>query len=149
MPKPPIPEPVPPEELVALARGVIRANRFPFLATTDGSEPRVRPVTLSWEDGFQIFFVSLRRFHKTVELAANPRAEFCFMDEKHDQVRVTGIAEEVNDRALRERAWNQDPLLPGYLGTMENPEFMLWRVRPTRVRYMKEWAIDYHEVPLP
>jgi general stress protein 26 len=148
MPKP-IPEPAKPEELVALARGVIRANRFPFLATMDGNEPRVRPVTLSWEDGFQIFFVSLRHFHKTVELAANPRAEFCFMDEKHDQVRIAGTAEVVTDRALLERAWNQDPLLSRYLGTIDNPEFMLWRVRPTRVRYMKEWAIDYQEVPLP
>lgn len=149
MPKPPIPEPVAPEELVAVARGVIRANRFPFLATIDGEEPRLRPVTLSWEDGFQIYFVSLRRFHKTIELARNPRAEFCFMDEKHDQVRVSGIAEVVTDRALLERAWNQDPLLSRYLGTIDNPEFMLWRVRPGRVRYMKEWAIDYQDVPLP
>ena len=145
----PVPETIPPEELPERARGVIRGDRFPFLATVDGNLPRVRPVTLSWEEGFQIFFVSLRRFHKTVELAANPNAELCFMDEKHDQVRVTGVAEVVTERALLQRAWDQDPLLPRYLGTIDNPEFILYRVRPTRVRYMKEWAIDYHEVPLP
>jgi general stress protein 26 len=145
----PIPEPVNPEELVKLAHGVIEGNRFPFLATTDADQPCLRPVTLSWEDGFNIYFVSLRRFHKTKELAANPKAEFCFMDEKHDQVRVSGIAEVVTDRALLQRAWNQDPLLQRYLGSIDNPEFMLWRLRPKRVRYMKEWALDYHEVPLP
>jgi general stress protein 26 len=145
----PAPAPVAPEELVSLARGVIRENRFPFLATMDGDEPRLRPVTLSWEEGFQIYFVSLRRFHKTVELASNPKAEFCFMNEKHDQVRISGVAEVVTDQALRKSAWDQDPLLPRYLGSLDNPEFMLWRVRPTRVRYMKEWSIDYHEVPLP
>jgi general stress protein 26 len=144
----PIPQPIDPKKLPELARGVIQGDRFPFLATIDGQEPRVRPVTLSWEDGFQVFFVSLRRFHKTVELAANPHAELCFMDEKHDQVRIAGVAEAVTERALLERAWSQDPLLPKYLGTINNPEFMLWRVRPTRVRYMKEWDIDYHEVPL-
>jgi general stress protein 26 len=145
----PVPETIRPEQLPERARAVIRGNRFPFLATVDGNLPRVRPVTLSWEEGFQIFFVSLRRFHKTVELEANPNAELCFMDEKHDQVRVTGVAEVVTDRALLQRAWDQDPLLPRYLGTIDNPEFILYRVRPTRVRYMKEWAIDYHEVPLP
>lgn len=145
----PVPETIKPEELPERARAVIRGNRFPFLATVDGDQPCVRPVTLSWEEGFQIYFVSLRRFHKTVELAANPRAEFCFMDEKHDQVRIRGIAEVVTDRVLLQRAWDQDPLLPRYLGSIDNPEFMLYRVRPTRVRYMKEWAIDYHEVPLP
>jgi general stress protein 26 len=145
----PIPAPVDPAQLPSLARGVIQGNRFPFLASMDGDEPRVRPVTLSWEEGFHIYFVSLRRFHKTVELAANPKAEFCFMDEKHDQVRISGIAEVVTDRALLQRAWDQDPLLPRYLGSIDNPEFMLWRVKPTRVRYMKEWAIDYDEVPLP
>ena len=145
----PAPAPVRPEDLPELARAVIRGDKFPFLATVDGKEPRVRPVTLSWEDGFRIYFVSLRRFHKTVELAANPNAEVCFMDEKHDQVRVAGVAEIVTERPLLERAWNQDPLLPRYLGTIENPEFMLWRIRPTRVRYMKEWAIEYHEVPIP
>jgi len=145
----PTPARIDPAELEELARAVVRADRFPFLATADGNQPCVRPMTLCWEDGFAVYFVSLRRFHKTVELAANPKAELCFMNDKHDQVRITGVAELVSDGALRQRAWDQDPLLPRYLGSIENPEFMLWRVRPTRVRYMKEWAIDYHEVPLP
>jgi hypothetical protein len=25
---------------------------------------------------------------------------------------------------------------------------VLYRIRPARVRYMQEWALDYHEVPL-
>lgn len=144
----PVPPPVDPDKLVDLARGVIRGNRFPFLATADGDQPRLRPVTLSWEEDFRLYFVSLRRFHKTVELGENPKAELCFMDDTHDQVRVSGVAEVVTDRALLQRAWDLDPLLPRYLGTIDNPEFMLWRVRPTAVRYMKEWELDYHEVPL-
>ena len=30
---------------------------------------------------------------------------------------------------------------------VENPDFILYRVVPTRVRFMKEWALTYHEVP--
>lgn len=144
----PTPSPISGDELVKLARGIIESDRFPFLASVDGEEPRVRPVTLSWEENFTTYFVSLRRFHKTVELAANPNVEFCFMDVKHDQVRISGTAEIVTDRELLQRAWDRDPLLQKYLRTLDNPEFMLWRVRPRRVRYMKEWELDYHEVPL-
>ena len=38
-------------------------------------------------------------------------------------------------------------LLRQYLGTIDNPELIVYRIRPNRVRYMKEWALDYHEVP--
>ena len=35
-----------------------------------------------------------------------------------------------------------------YVGKPDNPELIVYRIRPTRVRYMREWALDYHEVPL-
>jgi general stress protein 26 len=148
MPRP-VPEPIDAEKLPELARGVIRAGKFPLLATVDGDQPRVRPMTLSWEEEFTTYYVSLRRFHKTVELERNPKVEVCFLDEHHSQVRISGVAEIVTDAGLRERAWKQDPLIPRFLGTIDNPEFMLWRVRPDRVRYMKEWSLDYHDVPFP
>ena len=137
------------EELVRLAREVIAGDRFPLLATVDGDQPRLRPMTLGWAEDFTTYYVSLRRFHKTVELAVNPKVEVCFLNEHHDQVRLSGIAEEASEPELRRRAWDNDPLLRRYLGTIENPEFLLWRVIPKRVRYMKEWALDYEEVPLP
>jgi hypothetical protein len=39
-------------------------------------------------------------------------------------------------------------LLGAYLETVDRSQFVLYRVRPTRVRYMKEWAAEYTEVPL-
>jgi hypothetical protein len=30
---------------------------------------------------------------------------------------------------------------------LDNPELIVYRIRPARVRFMKEWALDYHEVP--
>jgi general stress protein 26 len=145
---PPIPPPIPPEQVPVLARGVVAACKFPLFASVDGDQPRVRPMTLSWEENFTTYYVSLRRFHKTVELAANPKVEICFLDDDHNQVRISGIAEVVTDAALRQRAWDADPLLRRYLGTLDNPEFMLLRVVPGRVRYMKEWALDYLDVPV-
>ena len=44
--------------------------------------------------------------------------------------------------------WEKNPLLRQYLGTPDNPELVLYRLVPARVRFMREWALEYHEVPL-
>ena len=98
-------------------------------------------------DGFTVYVASLRQYHKTQEIAANPRVELCYLDDRHDQVRLTGTAEVLADRALLQQIWDANPLLRQYLGSIDNPELIVYRIRPTRVRFMKEWALDYHEVP--
>jgi general stress protein 26 len=148
MSKRPTPEPVDPGQLPALALAVIAADRFPRLATLDGEQPRVRPVSPVRTDGFTVYVANLRRYHKTQELAANPRCELCYLSPDHDQVRITGVAEIVDDRALLDEIWRTNPLLRAYLGAPDDPELVVYRIRPTRVRFMREWALDYHEVPL-
>lgn len=144
----PASEPIPPQRLVDLARAVVQADRFPYLATIDGDQPRVRPVSPVKTDGFTIYVANLRSYHKTEEIAANPRVELCYLDDHHDQVRITGLAEVVTERPLLQEIWDSNPLLRQYLGSLDNPTLIVYRIRPNRVRYMKEWALDYHEVPL-
>jgi general stress protein 26 len=147
MPKPQ-PKPVQPEELPALVLAVMKNQRFPMLASVDGDQARVRPVTATWNDGYTVYFANLKRFKKTAEMTANPHVELCYLDQNDDQVRITGVAELVTERATLEEAFKRDALLRQYLGGPDNPEFTLWRVRPTRVRFMREWALDYFEVPI-
>ena len=148
MPKP-TPAPLDPGQVLAAAEAVIKADRFPYLATVDGDQPRVRPVSPVRTDGFTVYVANLRGYHKTSEIAANPRVELCYLDDRHDQVRITGTAEVVDDPPLLQAIWDANPLLRQYLGRVDNPDLIVYRVRPDRVRYMKEWALDYHEVPLP
>ena len=143
----PVPTPVAPSELAARALAVIRADRFPHLATIDGDQPRLRPGSPVRTDGFVVYVANLRSYHKTAEIAANPKVELCYLDDHHDQVRLTGVAEVVTDRGLLQEIWDANPLLRQYLGRVDNPELIVYLVRPTRVRFMKEWALDYHEVP--
>jgi general stress protein 26 len=145
-----IPAPILPAEAEALAHEVIRHAKFPMLATVDGSgQPRVRPISPVRVDGFTIYVANLRRYGKTRELSANPRCELCYLDEQHDQVRITGNAEILTDPAALHAIWEANPLLRRYLGTADNPELIIYRIRPTRVRFMREWALDYIEVPFP
>jgi len=144
----PVPEPIDPADLPELARSVIVRARFPQLATMDGDQPRLRPVSPVRTDGFTIYIANLRSYHKTAEIAANPKVELAYLDEHHDQVRITGVAEVVEDRPTLQEIWDGNPLLRQYLGTIDNPELIVYRVVPNRVRFMREWALEYHDVPL-
>jgi len=143
----PIPEPIDPSRVADLALAVIAADRFPYLATLDGDQPRLRPVSPVRTDRFTVYVANLRSYHKTAEIAANPKVELCYLDDKHDQVRITGVAEVLTDRAILQEIWDANPLLRQYLGTIDNPALIVYRIRPNRVRFMREWALDYHEVP--
>jgi general stress protein 26 len=144
----PIPVPLEPAKVRELALAVVQADRFPYLATIDGDQPRLRPVSPVRTDGFTVYVANLRAYHKTQEIAANPKVELCYLDEHHDQVRITGVAEALSDRKLLQEIWDANPLLRQYLGSIDNPQLIVYCIRPTRVRFMREWALEYINVPL-
>jgi general stress protein 26 len=144
----PILPPLEPAKVLELAHAVVKADRFPYLATIDADQPRLRPVSPVRTDGFTVYVANLRSYHKTQEIAANPKVELCYLDDHHDQVRITGVAEVVTERPLLQEIWDANPLLRQYLGSIDNPMLIVYRIKPTRVRFMKEWALDYHEVPI-
>ena len=147
MPKPQ-PAKIDPDQVPELAREVIKKAKFPMLATMDGDQPRVRPVSPVRVDGFTIYIANLKSYEKTAQIEANPKVELCYLDEDHNQVRITGRAEVVTDRPLLEDIWRKNRLLEHYLGSIDNPELVVYRVVPGRVTFMQEWALTYWEVSL-
>ncbi|HEX8916696.1 MAG TPA: pyridoxamine 5'-phosphate oxidase family protein [Humisphaera sp.] len=147
MPKPE-PAPIDPADLPRLARDTMAAAKFPVLASIDGDRPRARPVSPVRTDGFTVCVANLRAYHKTQEIAANPHVELCYVDDHHNQVRIEGSAEVLTDRPLLEQIWAENPLMRQFLGSLDNPQLVIYRVAPARVRYMREWALSYHDVPL-
>ncbi len=130
------------------ALAVIKKAKFPFLATVDGDQARVRPVSPVLVEGFTLYVANLKSYGKTREIAACPKVEVCYLDDQHDQVRITGVAEVLTDEAKKAEIWASAPLLRKYLGTPDNPELIIYVIRPERVRFMREWALEYVEVPL-
>ncbi len=145
MPKPE-PEKLSPKEAREEALRVVREDRFPFLATMDGDQPRLRPVSPVRTEGFVVYVANLLSYGKTAEIAANPKVELCYLDKGHDQVRITAVAEVEGARKTLESIWHENPLLRQYLGSIDNPELVIYRMTPSRVRFMREWALEYHEV---
>jgi general stress protein 26 len=144
----PQPKPIDPAEVRKLALAVVAADRFPDLATVDGDQPRVRPVSPVRTDGFTVYVANLRMYHKTGEIAANPKVELCYLDPHHNQVRITALAEVVTDRTLLEEIWDANPLMRQFLGSLDNPQLIVYRMTPQQVRYMQEWALEYMEVAI-
>ncbi len=144
----PTPQPVEPDEVKSLAEGVLKADRFPYLASMDGDQPRLRPVSPVRTDGFTVYVANLRGYHKTKEIEANPKVELCYLDDQHDQVRITGVAHIVDDRKMLQQIWDANPLLRNYLGSIDNPDLIVYRIEPAEVRFMREWALEYYDVPL-
>jgi general stress protein 26 len=142
----PHPQPIDPSRVRDLALAVVAADRFPMLATMDNDQPRLRPVSPVKTQEFTVYVANLRMYHKTMEIAANPKVELCYMDDGHNQVRITGIADVESDRGVLQEIWDSNALLRQYLGSLDNPQLIVYRIRPTRVRYMQEWALEYYEV---
>ena len=144
----PTPQPIDPATLPELAREVVRRTRFPMLATVEGDQPRVRPVSPVRTEGFTVFIANLRSYHKTAEIEQVPKVELCYLSDEHDQVRITAVAEVVTDPGVLQTIWDDNPLLRQYLGSIDDPQLVVYRMRPKQVRLMREWALEYHEVPL-
>ena len=101
----PEPESIDPAQLSKLARDVMNEAKFPMLASIDGEQPRLRPVSPVKTDGFTVYVANLKAYHKTQEIAANPKVELCYMDSKHDQVRITGEAQVLSDESEIQAIW--------------------------------------------
>jgi len=143
------PEPaIPQDELRRVALETMRAAKFPMFASVDRDQPRLRPVSPVKTEEFTVFVASMRSSGKTEELDRNSKVELCYLSEGHDQVRITGVVELVTDARVRQQIWDENPLLRAYLKSIDNPEFILYKVAPQRVRFMREWALEYQEVSL-
>ncbi len=137
-----------PQQVRGLALRAVKECRFPIFCSVEGDAPRSRPVSPAYVDGFTVWIGSMLSSGKTEQLRRNDKVELCFMTEEHDQVRIQGRAVETTDSAKRLEIWNRYTLLRKYFRDVDNPEFVLYEVRPERVLFMKEWELAYKEVPL-
>ena len=136
------------EKLPEIAIECMNEAKFPVLATVDDNQPRARPVSPVKTEGFTVYVANLRQYGKTQEIKANPKVELCYISSSHDQVRISGVATILNDKAEIEEIWKTNPLLRKYLGNSDNPELIIYKILPNDVRFMREWALEYYQVPI-
>jgi general stress protein 26 len=139
-----------PADVVEMAKKTMQLAKFPMLATVDPrGHPRARPISPVRTEGFTVYVANLRSYGKTAEIASEPRVELVYLAPDHNQVRISGTAEVLTDADLIKEIWDGNALLRKYLGSPDNLELIIYKVVPERVRFMVEWALQYHEIPLP
>jgi uncharacterized pyridoxamine 5'-phosphate oxidase family protein len=82
------------------------------LATAKDNQPKVRGMLLYRADENGIIFHTgaFKSLHQ--EIASNPQVELCFMDmPNHQQIRITGIAEQIDNLDLKKEIVNHREFL--------------------------------------
>ena len=134
---------------------IITSCVYGNLATigADGKTPRVRPVCAFLQEDFSILVPSHTNTRTIEELEKNPRAEICFVDAEHWQVRAACAVEIVVDEAVKKHLIEttlQPKLWRGFFPDGEKDErFVLYRLLPESFEWMKEWELKYRRVDVP
>jgi general stress protein 26 len=115
-----------------------------YLATAEGTQPRVRPVTLiDLEQRFWI--VTGAKSAKAAQIRKNPNVEFCLpltQDDRTGYVRVAGVAEAVEDRPTRARIASQIAFFGDHWDSPDDPDFTLLRISRVAVEYLAPGATE-------
>jgi uncharacterized pyridoxamine 5'-phosphate oxidase family protein len=121
-------------------------NGLGYLATTEGDQPRVRPMLL-WranEEGFYFCGLAPKNVWKQIE--ANPKVEVCFYNnasgpEGWRVLRVSGEAEFLDDLALKEQVLEDRPFYRDYgSGEPDDPTYPVIRIPHGEAWF---WTAEY------
>jgi general stress protein 26 len=140
-----------PETRETISR-IIKSCVYGNLATiaADRKAPRVRPVCAVLQDDLTILVPTHSATRKIDEIAGCSEVEICFVDSEHWQVRVAGIAEAVDDEAVKRRLIEttlSPKLWRGFFPDAErDTRFVLYSIRPRSFEWMKEWELEYRRV---
>jgi len=92
-----------------------KASNFSFFATSDGDQPRVRPVSAMVEDDMSVWVATSAASRKVQQLKKNPKVSLAFVQQPQGDKAATiiGEAEIVEAMEQKKRVWglaSYDPL---------------------------------------
>jgi general stress protein 26 len=110
-----------------------------FLATADGKQPKVRPVTLIYLDK-KFWITTGTQDAKVKQIRENPRVEFCLYFREGDigvYVRVSGIANIIDDQNAKERIANHIDFFSEHWDSFDDPNYTLLEIVPKEIEYLR------------
>jgi general stress protein 26 len=109
-----------------------------FLATMEGDQPRVRPVTLINFDGK--FWVTTDTWSEKVkQIQKNPKVEFSFVFKKGDRdccIRVTGLAKIIKDKLVKAKLARHCDFFSKHWESVDDPNYTLLEILPSEATYV-------------
>jgi uncharacterized pyridoxamine 5'-phosphate oxidase family protein len=109
-----------------------------FLATAEGDQPRLRPVTLM-RLGNRLFFATGSGDAKVEQIKRNPKVEFCLLLEKVESkgtVRTECMAKIVTDMTVKSELYNKVPFMKEFWSSPEDKRYTLIELTTKGFEYM-------------
>ena len=115
---------------------LIKDAGFGFLATTQGKQPRVRPMMPYLTDDGDLLLALLPQSRTIQQIKENPLVEICYVDRKMCYCRVSGKATVSDDPEKKEAVWNNVPMLRQYFSGPQDPQFVLIEINTETAEVM-------------
>lgn len=115
---------------------IIRDAGFGFLATTEGHQPRVRPMMPYLTEEGELLLALLGRSRTIAQIKSNSLVEVCFVDRKMWYCRVTGTAQISNDILKKQIVFENVPMLRQYFAGPEDPNYHLAVIKIKEIEAM-------------
>jgi uncharacterized pyridoxamine 5'-phosphate oxidase family protein len=121
-----------------------------FLATIEGDQPRVRPVTLVHLQN-KLFVTTGSNDAKVKQIKQNPKAEFCLMLEKEERkgtIRGECEARIVENKDVKAEVYNNISFAKEFWRSSEDPNYTLIWLQPKAFEYMKPGSVQAVQIKL-
>ena len=128
------------QKIVAIMK---ETNLFAFLATSDGDQPRVRPVSPIVEDDMSVWVATSAGSRKVKQIRQNPRISLAFVQHPRGEKAATviGEAEIVRDLEQKKRVWGLSPYDPSqhFPDGPESEDYCVLKINIKKI----EWWEDF------
>jgi len=123
---------------------ILTANRCPaFMATSDGDQPRVRPVAPIIEDDLTVWVTTFCSSRKVKQIKENAKVSlsFCQHPDGNQTAIIIGEAEIVPDMEEKKRIWNLAyfDLSKHFPEGPESKEYCLLKIIVERIEWWDSW----------
>jgi uncharacterized pyridoxamine 5'-phosphate oxidase family protein len=115
---------------------LLRGENNIFLATAEGDQPRVRPVTLVENVG-ELFVLTGAKVAQVKKNAKVEVVRLIRIEEGGGYVRFNARAKIIDDPKIRERLAKATSFFSTYFKSADDPKFVLMHLVPVKIEYMK------------
>lgn len=124
---------------------IMKANSLhAYLATCDGDQPRVRPVSHIIEDDASIWVTTFSTSRKVKQIRQNPRVCLAFVEQPSGDKAafVIGEAEIIPDLEEKRRVWEMVTfdLSQHFPKGVESEEFCLLKIVARKIEWRESWT---------
>ena len=121
-----------------------------FLATVEGGQARVRPVTLVHLQN-RLFVTTGSNDAKVKQIKQNSKTEFCLVlekDERKGTIRAECEATIVENKDIKADVYNNISFAKEFWKSPEDPNYTLIELQPNAFEYMKPGSVQAVKIRL-